>query len=210
MKNLVINKRQDVFTPILNKSLSRLPSNHKTIARTPLEVFLADANCRDRLHFLLASAADAQIKKLQLFPVTNISDRIAELIQKIDGSLDADEIEPIQAELVKLRSPEAEDIATLRRREITPVREFAEKAASLFREWVIKSLEGIHAESIRHEKQMFADLSLPWEETVISRRYKQAITEIRQLNTVEATLRWFGIPSLIHTAEQLKKTQTAA
>jgi hypothetical protein len=205
VRMIILEEQEDVFTPILIKSLSRLPKEHKNIARTPREVLLADSGCRDQLHGLLSAAADAQTKKLELFPVTNIQDRITELKQQIDGSKDADEIEQVQAELVKLRSPEAEHIAILRRREVTPLAEFAQQVADTFINWAIKSLEGCHAEGVRHEKQMFADLSFPWEETVISRRYTQAIAEVKQLNTPLKVLNWFGMPSLTHVAEQLEQ-----
>lgn len=202
VRKLVLDLKDDVFAPILRHSLSRLPKEHKNIARNPREVLLADSGCRDQLHVLLVAAGDAQTKKLELFNVTNISDRKAELKQCLDGSKDADEVEAIQAELVKLRSPEAEHIAILRRREVTPLVEFANEVSSAFLKWAIGSLESCHAEAVRFEESVFADLSLPREETIISRRYKQAIAELRQLQTPLRVLGWFGMPSLTHVAEQ--------
>ena len=70
---------EDVFAPILAESVSRLPKVHRNICRTPRETLLADSNCREQLNMLLKLAADAQIEKLQLFPLTNVADRIAEL-----------------------------------------------------------------------------------------------------------------------------------
>ena len=195
---------EDVFAPILAESVSRLPKVHKNICRTPRETLLADSNCREHLNVLLKLAADAEIEKLQLFPLTNVADRIAELKQCLDSNIHTDGVDEIQAELNKLRAPEADDIATRHRRKVTAKREAAQDFANRLVAWAIRSLEAMHAEALAFERAMFSDLHLSPEETVVSRRFRQVIGELRQLQTPLRVLNWFGMPSLTHVAEQLE------
>lgn len=197
--------KDDVFEPIYNSSLGRLPEDARNISRTPREVLLAHAETREQLNAILVTAAMAQIAKLDAFNVVNRRDRIGELKTALEGETSHDVITKIQAELAALRAPEAEDISARRNREVTEKRQFAEKTAQNFQKWAIASLEAMHAEAVEFEQQMFGDLHLPHEETVISRRFKQAIAELRGLSTPEQFLRWFGMPSLTHVAEQLER-----
>lgn len=205
---IVNDSKEDLFAGILAASLARLPEVHKNISRTPRECLLAHVEACNQLNVLLAATAKAKIATLEAFNITNVRDRIVELKTALDGvggEMSSEVIATIQSELATLRTPEAEDIAARRKREVTVERQFAESFARNFQTWAIAALDSLRAEAVEFERKMFADLHLPPEETVVSRRFKLAMAELRGLGTPEQVLRWFGMPSLTYVAEQLEQ-----